>query len=506
MTVKSGMSPVHPGVVLREELDDLGLSANALAKAIDVPANRVTAILNAERGITADTALRLGRYFDTSAQFWLNLQQAWQLRVAESESGSRILASVIPRQAEAVRIAARQATAANEAVSALPIAHKLGSVLKIIEQSAALCDQISAVERAVRLSESNQRMLRALATPLDELRGIGALQTTFGRELQHTTQWLAEYEKRFRTANADDLSALLARLRATQPPTFLHRVAAMKGDPAKAWRSAKPSFVQRLAAMKNPWLDVQDELGSVKRILELQKVGAVIGSQATFSESAAAQIRNWLGDWRAPVAWPDGIWRDLAARADFYADLGFNADLTDLPPAAFREATEIADIRSLRPSLVESHGPPVPSAPREEAAFARTNDAHDWLQRFESHLRLFIDTEMTRLFGPEWPTHRLPNGMHGRWTEKKDAAARAERPECVPIAYADFTDYLHIIVRKDNWRQVFESHFERREDLRESFQRLHPIRLDTMHARPISQDDELLLYVEIRRIMRAIDC
>ena len=95
MTVKSGMSLVHPGVVLREELDDLGLSANALAKAIDVPANRITAILNAERGIAADTTLRLGRYFDTTAPFWLHLQQAWQLRVAESESGSRILASAL---------------------------------------------------------------------------------------------------------------------------------------------------------------------------------------------------------------------------------------------------------------------------------------------------------------------------------------------------------------------------------------------------------------------------
>ena len=84
---KNGMSPVHPGEVLREELDDLGLSANALAKAIDVPANRITAILNAERGITADTALRLGRYFDTTAQFWLNLQQTWELRRAETKSG-----------------------------------------------------------------------------------------------------------------------------------------------------------------------------------------------------------------------------------------------------------------------------------------------------------------------------------------------------------------------------------------------------------------------------------
>ena len=82
---KSGMSPVHPGEVLREEIDDLGLSANTLAKAIDVPANQVAAILNGERGVTAETALRLGRYFDTTAQFWLNLQQAWQVGQAKTK-------------------------------------------------------------------------------------------------------------------------------------------------------------------------------------------------------------------------------------------------------------------------------------------------------------------------------------------------------------------------------------------------------------------------------------
>ena len=88
MSIKNGMNPVHPGEALREELDALGLSANALAKAIDMPANRVTAILNAERGITADIALRLSSYFHTTAQFWLNLQGTWQIRLAESESGS----------------------------------------------------------------------------------------------------------------------------------------------------------------------------------------------------------------------------------------------------------------------------------------------------------------------------------------------------------------------------------------------------------------------------------
>ena len=90
MTIKSGMNPVHPGQVLREELDTLGLSANALAKAIGVPANRVTAILNAERGITADTALRLGRHFGTTAQFWLNLQQSVLQRASQARASSKV--------------------------------------------------------------------------------------------------------------------------------------------------------------------------------------------------------------------------------------------------------------------------------------------------------------------------------------------------------------------------------------------------------------------------------
>ena len=74
VTIKNGLNPVHPGEVLREELEYCGLSASALAKAMDVPTQRITEILDAERDITPDTALRLGRYFDTTTQFWLNLQ------------------------------------------------------------------------------------------------------------------------------------------------------------------------------------------------------------------------------------------------------------------------------------------------------------------------------------------------------------------------------------------------------------------------------------------------
>ena len=97
MSVSNGMRPVHPGEILGEELQELGLSANALAKALGVPTNRITAILKGQRGITADTALRLSRYFGTTPQLWQNLQNAFELRVAEIESGKDITERVEPR-------------------------------------------------------------------------------------------------------------------------------------------------------------------------------------------------------------------------------------------------------------------------------------------------------------------------------------------------------------------------------------------------------------------------
>ena len=98
MRISNGMRPVHPGAILRDELDELGMSASALAAELAVPTNRVTAILNGQRGITADTALRLSRYFGTSPQLWLNLQKSFELRLAEIESGKDIEEQVQPRE------------------------------------------------------------------------------------------------------------------------------------------------------------------------------------------------------------------------------------------------------------------------------------------------------------------------------------------------------------------------------------------------------------------------
>lgn len=99
MTSRNKMRPVHPGEVLQDEIEVLEMSASAFAAALDVPANRITSVLNGERAITADTALRLSRYLGTSAEFWMNLQKTYELRVAEIESGKSIEKAVKPRAA-----------------------------------------------------------------------------------------------------------------------------------------------------------------------------------------------------------------------------------------------------------------------------------------------------------------------------------------------------------------------------------------------------------------------
>ena len=88
------MRPVHPGEILGEELKAIDLSANALSKALGVPVNRITMILNGQRGVSADTALRLARYFGTTPQLWLNLQKTWELRRAEIEKSREITEQV----------------------------------------------------------------------------------------------------------------------------------------------------------------------------------------------------------------------------------------------------------------------------------------------------------------------------------------------------------------------------------------------------------------------------
>ena len=94
MSANNGLRPVHSGEILRDELEELGMSASALAKALGVPANRISDILRGRRGVSADTALRLAEFFGTTALLWLNLQSMYELRSAETAKADKIRESV----------------------------------------------------------------------------------------------------------------------------------------------------------------------------------------------------------------------------------------------------------------------------------------------------------------------------------------------------------------------------------------------------------------------------
>jgi addiction module HigA family antidote len=91
-------APIHPGEILGDELEAIGISGAELSRQIRVPENRITQIIAKKRGITADTALRLGKWFDTTPEFWLNLQRSYELRKAAKEIGREI--DAIPTRAK----------------------------------------------------------------------------------------------------------------------------------------------------------------------------------------------------------------------------------------------------------------------------------------------------------------------------------------------------------------------------------------------------------------------
>lgn len=204
---------------------------------------------------------------------------------------------------------------------------------------------------------------------------------------------------------------------------------------------------------------------------------------------------------------PAEIFNDPFARSAFYQQKGLDPALTEFPAASFQQNLLLSGLSGPPPLLIEEYDRSEKLEPEddfEEAAFARTNKAHDRLTRFETQLRRFIEERLRDAFGEDWIKHRVPGDIQKKWTEKRQKARDQGERESPLIAYADFTDYVPIITKRDNWNDVFKPFFVRQTAVQESFQRLYPIRICTMHARLITQDDELYLLVETKRILTSI--
>jgi len=328
--------------------------------------------------------------------------------------------------------------------------------------------------------------LKLLAGPLDDLRKFSAAgdHASVHADILSMKGAYAGYADRFRMPFHDEMDRLTKAALAADPLAAHLADVAAGGDLATAMKS-----------MHSPWLLNDHVAQSARAFAEIQAIGHGLRTFAPFDTALSDALRRSLGDWRDVPTFPPSIFDNAVARSEFYVARGFNPDLTEFTAEAFDETIALAGLDA---------GEYSNAADDEETGLVRTNRAHDRLQRFERRLRAFIDRMMTAEFGVDWIKHQTPPGMLDSWKNAKQAAlARGGEDEPL-IAYADFTDYIKIIERNDNWKRVFAPIFNRRESVQESFFRLFPIRISVAHARIITLDDEMYLRVELHRIGKAI--
>ena len=344
--------------------------------------------------------------------------------------------------------------------------------------------------------ERSRHLMRAALGPTEDLRRSLQLDVVpkLAAEIDSIRTLGAELDKRFRLPTLTETPTLLQALEIDAPAAALGH-----------YRDHTIELRRAIEAMTAPWLNIRDQVQSLTGIVELHGIGHVLRTMPAFDVETAERLRLHLGDWRTTIDWPPAIFTDPVARSEFYVERGLDPALTDFPAPAFHQAITIADIKRPAPPRIDRyHRAPKQRPDDQEAGLQRNNAAHDRLQRFETHVRKFIDELMTAAIGKNWINHRVSGPMRQQWRDKRaDALARGETEKPL-IAYADFTDYEKIIVRDDNWREVFRAVFGRKTLVHESFQRLYPIRVCTMHARIITQDDELFLHAETRRLLAAI--
>lgn len=257
-----------------------------------------------------------------------------------------------------------------------------------------------------------------------------------------------------------------------------------------------------MASMHSPWLQIESASTSAQALSEIFALGRGIDILQPFDKEFTKSLRRSLGDWRNTQIPPPELLLDPLLRSSFYVKQGFDLSLTDFTPQAFDEGLRIAGL--LNQELTESDESEDESDESEKEGFQRSKEAFAELQSFEIALRRFIQREMQSAFGDKWMKQNICNIMFDAWKSKQAKAKSSGYTEQPLINFADFSDYIKIIERRDNWNRVFKHVFTRKEDVSESFQRLFPVRIATMHARIITREDQLMLLLETKRVLKAI--
>jgi hypothetical protein len=376
-------------------------------------------------------------------------------------------ATEIQKAMERMHLAAQQpmATAIREITFARPERLALESIHERMRDA-----QMFAGARAIEIAK-----LAAVTSPLAE---SAAQAEKMHREMADR---LRGYEAAF---DASRLKAVLGDLDLTGYRRFMPDVAALE--------SVAVSF-------KTQWIDRLRPEASVTGMARMVALSAAAQAPNPFAVASVTTIREALGDWRE-VTMPWRLLPDSNLREQFYIDRGFDTNLVRLPEPAFSEALDNLGLVRRQTS------PDAEEIDEEEILRQRMAQVYKLLFRLERGLRAYIDDVMIHKYGPDWERHRCHgNGqVYKKWVQKRDLAVQSGLQPQRLIQYADFTEYADLITKADNWNEVFQEAFDRSESVRESFHRLGPVRLCTMHARPITKTELMLASAEITRLLTAI--
>lgn len=313
---------------------------------------------------------------------------------------------------------------------------------------------------------------RRIAMELDRNLVRGQLGE-FGIDAGLVERGARDFYRQFRHPAHDDTIALASRVAATS----LMDVSRVR---------------DALTGVSSDWARISDEFGSATSVARLHEYGLAVARADPFSEQVSTLLRGGLGDWRGFDIPDVASILDIQSRRSIYREVGMEPGLADFTPDAFDEITASAGLE---------REPSAESSDEED----RAASAFRTIRRLEQQVRDFIERRLRSVFGDNWEKSQIPGDMRKNWVAKREDEIRRQRPPRHRlIDYADFSDYWMIFERKDNWEQAFSGVFVRKTDIQESLLRIAPVRIVTSHAAIVTQDDEVLLGIEARRILNAI--
>jgi hypothetical protein len=291
--------------------------------------------------------------------------------------------------------------------------------------------------------------------------------------------------------------SLMATLHARLPSLIPERRRATAADFASAELSqlgqqfARDSarfarLQDEMLGLSRPWVDVANPNQSVSAYVDARALATIVENGPPQSRAVVKAVREELGDYRGTGPVPEVIAADPVLRSAFRLEIGFNADLSSLPPAII--ATVFGGFGGAVPRRFEPDPDALESA------------VHQRARRLELKLRRFIEKRMIAVHGPKWSKQRVPGKIVAGWRARRQTDIDNGRTPSRLFDYAGFEDYRTIIEQNDNWAEVFEPIFKVKTSILETLRRLSLIRNPDAHYRIVTIEDFLDLHTEGRRL------